>query len=254
MIDGSELLMIRVYNSEKSEGENMEKKASKEKVIEAAIELFNVKGFTGSSVRDIANKAEANVALISYYFGSKQGLLEHLMTKFLEGYVSAIESQWFQAENQDELIFDRLLKAIWDVMMYQQKHHELARFVHREITLDTTLVRELMATYLKKEKHLFDSLLQVAYERGEMKSQPNEYFFLQIRGMLTLPFLHPQYIREVYHLMPHDNNFLDKYFSELCEWVATHFKDSVTTSPERENAEKVAKSRKIFERDLDSLV
>ncbi|WP_280769934.1 forespore capture DNA-binding protein RefZ [Salipaludibacillus daqingensis] len=218
----------------------MEKKASKEKVLEAAIELFNVKGFTGCSVRDIANKAGANVALISYYFGSKQGLQEHLMTNFLEGYVSAIESQWLQIEDEEELVFDRLLKAIWNVMMYQQKHHELARFVHREITLDTTLVRELMATYLKKEKHLFHSLLEVAFERGEMRAQPNEYFFLQLRGMLTLPFLHPQYIREVYHLMPHESHFLDKYFSELCEWVATHFKESVTIATEG-SAEEIAR-------------
>ncbi|WP_416151507.1 forespore capture DNA-binding protein RefZ [Salipaludibacillus sp. HK11] len=209
----------------------MEKKASKEKVIDAAIELFNVKGFTGCSVRDIANKAGANVALISYYFGSKQGLLEHLMTEFLEGYVSAIETQWKKVDGSEDLIFDRLLNAIWNVMIYQQKHHELARFAHREITLDTILVRELMSTYLSKEKNYYHSLLEVAFDRGELNTKPNEYFVLQLRGMLTLPFLHPQYIREVYHLMPHESDFLDQYFSELCEWVATHFKDSVTASP-----------------------
>lgn len=209
----------------------MEKKASKEKVMEAAISLFNVQGFSGTSVRDIAKKAETNVALISYYFGSKQGLLEHLMTKFLEGYVSAIESQLNKQRGEKEAVFDSLLQAIWDVMIYQKKHHELARFVHREITLDTTLVRELMASYLAKEKHLYHSLLEIAYEEGEMKELPNEYFVLQLRGMLTMPFLHPQYIREVYHLMPHENNFLDQYFSELCQWVSIHFDDAVTTVP-----------------------
>ncbi|MCR6111660.1 forespore capture DNA-binding protein RefZ [Bacillus sp. A301a_S52] len=209
----------------------MNKKASKNKVMQAAIELFNVKGFSGTSVRDIAFKAEANVALISYYFGSKQGLLEHLMTHFLEGYVAAIESQCLDLEDDIELIFDRLLQAIWNVMVYQQKHHELARFVHREITLDTTLVRELMSSYLAKEKHLYHTLLMAAYERGEMKARANEYFVLQLRGMLTMPFLHPQYIREVYHLMPHENHFLDQYFSELCQWVSTHFKDAVTLVP-----------------------
>ncbi|MCE7793330.1 forespore capture DNA-binding protein RefZ [Salipaludibacillus sp. CUR1] len=215
----------------------MNKKASKEKVMQAAIEMFNMKGFTGSSVRDIANRAGANVALISYYFGSKQGLLEHLMTGFLEGYVSAIEVQCekLACENGEELVFDRLLKAIWNVMVYQQNNHELARFIHREITLDTTLVRELMASYLAKEKHLYHTLLNAAYEKGEMATRPNEYFVLQLRGMLTMPFLHPQYIREVYHLMPHENHFLDQYFSELCQWVATHFKECVIAVPAPEN-------------------
>ncbi|WP_307325778.1 forespore capture DNA-binding protein RefZ [Evansella vedderi] len=201
-----------------------------EKVIKAAIELFNVQGYSGTSVRDIARHAECNVALISYYFGSKQGLLEELITGFLEGYVEEIERQVYRVENKEDTAYDCLLNAIWDVMVYQQNKHHLARFVHREITLDTTLVRELMTTYLAKEKHLFQTILQLGYEKGEMHTLPSEYFVLQLRGMLTLPFLHPQYIREVYHLMPHENNFLDEYFSELANWVATHFKDSITNS------------------------
>jgi len=38
--------------------------------------LFAEKGFNGTSVREIADKAEINIAMISYYFGSKEKLLE----------------------------------------------------------------------------------------------------------------------------------------------------------------------------------
>ncbi|MDG5787017.1 forespore capture DNA-binding protein RefZ [Evansella sp. AB-P1] len=206
----------------------MNSKASKGKVIKASIELFNVQGFSGTSVRDIARKAECNVALISYYFGSKQGLLEHLITEFLEGYVNVIEIHVTNAREKVDTSYVCLLKTIWDVMVYQQEHHQLARFVHREITLDTTLVRELMSTYLTKEKHLLHTILMVGHENSEMDALPNEYFVLQLRGMLTMPFLHPQYIREVYHLMPNESHFLDQYFSEIANWVATHFKPSIT--------------------------
>ncbi|MBU9721107.1 MULTISPECIES: forespore capture DNA-binding protein RefZ [Bacillaceae] len=201
----------------------MGKKASKNKVANAAVELFNLQGYSGTSVRDIAKHAECNVALISYYFGSKQGLLEHLITEFLEGYIILIEEQSSRAENKEDSAYDCLLSAIWEVMVFQQKNHHLARFVHREITLDTMLVRELMTTYLAKEKHLFQTFLQTAYENKELKTMPNEYFVLQLRGMLIMPFLHPQYIREVYHLMPHEDHFLDQYFSELAQWVEGYF-------------------------------
>lgn len=211
----------------------MARKASKDKVLKAAIDLFNVQGYSGTSVRDIAKMADCNVALISYYFGSKQGLLEELITDFLEGYVEEIEKQVARAENNEESAYDCLLQAIWNVLVYQQKRHQLARFVHREITLDTTLVRELMTTYLAKEKHLIQTVLQVGHENGEMKSMPSEYIVLQLRGMLTMPFLHPQYIREVYHLMPHEKDFLDDYFSEIANWLATYFNESIT-SPNRE--------------------
>ncbi len=51
----------------------------KEKILEVAEELFAEKGFEGTSVRDIAQKAEVNIAMISYYFGSKEKLLEALI-------------------------------------------------------------------------------------------------------------------------------------------------------------------------------
>ena len=47
-------------------------------ILEIAETLFAAKGFEGTSVRDIAEKAGINVAMISYYFGSKEKLLEAL--------------------------------------------------------------------------------------------------------------------------------------------------------------------------------
>src|SRR5215216_5840788 len=45
-------------------------------IMEAAEELFAEKGFAGTSVRDIAEVASVNLAMISYYFGSKDKLME----------------------------------------------------------------------------------------------------------------------------------------------------------------------------------
>src|SRR5678810_1116354 len=47
-------------------------------IMETAEVLFAEKGFNGTSVRDIAEKAHVNLAMISYYFGSKDKLLEAL--------------------------------------------------------------------------------------------------------------------------------------------------------------------------------
>ena len=42
-------------------------------IIEAGISLFTVKGFGGTTIREIAGKAKVNTANISYYFQGKQG-------------------------------------------------------------------------------------------------------------------------------------------------------------------------------------
>ncbi|MCC7231841.1 MAG: TetR/AcrR family transcriptional regulator [Bacteroidia bacterium] len=51
----------------------------KEQILEAALELFGESGYEGTSVRALAAKAGVNVAMISYYFGSKKKLFEELM-------------------------------------------------------------------------------------------------------------------------------------------------------------------------------
>ncbi|OLO40230.1 TetR family transcriptional regulator [Alkalihalophilus pseudofirmus] len=197
-----------------------EKECTKQKIMDAAISLFNVQGFTGTSVRMIANRANVNVALISYYFGSKKGLLEELMSTFFEGFISALEegAQYLNKRSSR----DCLLIALENALIYQQENHHLARFVHREITLDTMLVREVMSTYLMKEKHMYYQIIKNGMDRQEFKRQPIDFIIIQLRGMLIMPFLHPQYIREVHHLIPHERYFLKHYISYLTMWMDSY--------------------------------
>ncbi len=50
------------------------KKPSKEKIFVESAKLFAIKGYYGTSVRDIAKAAGVNVALINYHFKSKENL------------------------------------------------------------------------------------------------------------------------------------------------------------------------------------
>ena len=56
----------------------MEVKDKKKHILESAEKLFSVKGFEASTVRDIADEAGVNLAMISYYFGSKEKMMESL--------------------------------------------------------------------------------------------------------------------------------------------------------------------------------
>jgi AcrR family transcriptional regulator len=48
-------------------------------ILEVAETLFAEKGFEGTSIRNIAKEAKINIAMVSYYFGSKEKLLESLI-------------------------------------------------------------------------------------------------------------------------------------------------------------------------------
>ena len=48
-------------------------------ILQVAETLFAEKGFDGTSIRNIAKEAKINIAMVSYYFGSKERLLESLI-------------------------------------------------------------------------------------------------------------------------------------------------------------------------------
>lgn len=48
---------------------------TRERLLDAAREVFSQQGFQGATVREICRRAEANVAAVNYHFGSKDGLL-----------------------------------------------------------------------------------------------------------------------------------------------------------------------------------
>lgn len=50
-------------------------------LLDTAEMLFSMKGFDGTSVRDIAESAGINTAMISYYFGSKEKLMEEIFER-----------------------------------------------------------------------------------------------------------------------------------------------------------------------------
>ncbi|MBK1883834.1 TetR family transcriptional regulator [Luteolibacter pohnpeiensis] len=55
----------------------------KARLLEAAEKLFAEHGFEGVSVRDITKEASANVAAVNYHFGSRDGLVRAVVTKYV---------------------------------------------------------------------------------------------------------------------------------------------------------------------------
>lgn len=188
-------------------------------MLRAAIQLFNRSGVDGTSVRAIAREAGVNQALISYYFGGKQGLLEELMAWFLENYLNQLELAVNDAFAGNGSANERLLAVAEHLLIFQQANFYLARFVHREMTLDSQLVRELMATYLMKEKYLFHRLIHENFPDLAEDQLLEELTVLQFRDLIQMPFLQPQYLREVYYFQPSEASFRTAYLRGVKRWV-----------------------------------
>ncbi|WP_080844421.1 forespore capture DNA-binding protein RefZ [Cytobacillus gottheilii] len=192
------------------------KRNARDAIIDAAVYLFNHKGFKGTSVRDIGDKAETNSANIAYYFGNKEGLLEYCFTKYYEGYLREMEKG--VASLEDGAV-SCLKKTLEKIMLYQFDNSQLTRMIVREMSLDSQMVREIMSTYAMKEKYFFQLIFEHGFANGEFRRESSGYYLLQLKGLLTMPFLNTHYMTEVLYLLPQEKYFADKYLQELYSWV-----------------------------------
>ena len=111
-------------------------KPTKERLLDAAGEVFAEKGFHAATVREICDKAEANLASINYHFGSKERLYEavvlHIFHYAMGKYPAVADRD--QALSPEERLFafvHRFLlrrldkdRPAWHAMILSREHAE----------------------------------------------------------------------------------------------------------------------------------
>lgn len=87
---------------------------SKARIIEVATRLFGQQGYDGTSIRQICKEANANVCMISYYWGGKQELYNGIIEDIIERQTQYVKiildleqdfSKWSNAQQVEHLFF-----------------------------------------------------------------------------------------------------------------------------------------------------
>lgn len=134
-------------------------------IIETAEKLFADKGFDGTSVRDIADEAGVNVAMISYYFGSKEKLLEALFSYRAEGTTQKLVG----------MLTNKALSPLEKVNMlieyYIEKFHNQTCFhkimSREQVASQRTATAELIQGFKKRNQQLIKELIQEGQKSGD---------------------------------------------------------------------------------------
>jgi len=105
---------------------------AKDLLIRAGKILFAEKGLTGTTVRELAQKAGVNISLVSYHFNGKEGLYKACLKEFHRRRLTAAISVLQLPESHQELhirlgiFIDQILDSIVE-------EPELTMMLHREI-------------------------------------------------------------------------------------------------------------------------
>jgi AcrR family transcriptional regulator len=139
----------------------------KEQIIEAAIDLFAQKGFEGTSVRDLAAKADVNVAMVNYYFGSKDKLFEAVVEmKAGSARVTLEELLKDQTLTSIEKI-DRVIDSYIERLFANRKFH---RVLHQELIMaQRENLQESITTLLIPNSLAIKGIVDEGIARGQFR-------------------------------------------------------------------------------------
>ncbi|MDW6025596.1 CerR family C-terminal domain-containing protein [Mesorhizobium sp. BAC0120] len=116
---------------------------TRQALIRAALNLFGAKGFDGTSTREIAAEANANIGSIAYHFGGKEGL-RRACAGFIVETIQRVASQALQADAGGPMgkaeAVDRLNGAIDRMVNFivaAPEAGEIVQFLLRELAHPT---------------------------------------------------------------------------------------------------------------------
>ena len=125
----------------------MKKKFSEKQIhiLDVAEKLIAKKGFEGTSIRDISTEAKINVAMISYYFGSKEKMMSYLyryrVQKTRESFAEFAE---IIKEGKPEMQMKELVKYVVNQLF---KYYYFHGFVTQELRHTEHLKDDLLEFY-----------------------------------------------------------------------------------------------------------
>ncbi|RYY89899.1 MAG: TetR/AcrR family transcriptional regulator [Chitinophagaceae bacterium] len=197
-------------------------------IIHTAEGLFAQKGYEGASVRDIAEAAGVNSAMISYYFGSKEGLIKALFEERTADIALKVETLLRDTElspwQKVELLIDDYIGRIatkvqfHKIMMYEQ--------MLEKNSFLTTLLNELRMRNSEKIR----DLLKQGQDSGDFRADIDVHFLMYtLFGTVTNAYFNRDFYRNVKGLSDMDEvsfqlefrtrirNHIQKIFKALLE-------------------------------------
>ena len=189
-------------------------------IMEAAEELFSEKGFDGTSVRDIAEEAGVNLAMISYYFGSKEKLMEAIFRHRGESMKLQIESMITNKQLKPlEKIYTLIDGFIARVTKLQCFHKIMTR---EQMMSKGNATYKLIHQLKKTNQELIQQLIREGQRTGEFKKNIDiPLMMATLVGTINQLFTTKHYYREINNLQSLSDEEFEKH---LRKKLSNHLK------------------------------
>ncbi len=183
-------------------------------LISAANEMLQTMSYRDISIRQLAERAGVNSAMISYHFGSKEGLI-----------ISSLKAQLSQAGPSMEQVAEltgkapsQLLKeTITQLIRLYQRQPWIPRMIIDEVATKEGRLRELFIEQIAREKgDMFLMLLQGLKQSGQLREDIDPKLMrVSIISMVAFPFIATPVLDQAFGFSLDDNN-IDTWINHTC--------------------------------------
>lgn len=160
-----------------------QREATRERILEAAVEAFAEKGFLGASTREIARRAGTNQGLITYHFRSKDELWRAAADDIFERLGGQLAEHLDAVEPADPR--ERARDAIRQYVRFAAAHPELFRIMVDEGRVADERMKWLVDTHLRPR---FDAISQGLLEVAGIEEALVPHAFYALAGAASLIF------------------------------------------------------------------
>ncbi|MBS1659333.1 MAG: TetR/AcrR family transcriptional regulator [Bacteroidetes bacterium] len=154
---------------------------TEEKIKAAARKVFMQKGYGASRTRDIAEEAGINLALLNYYFRSKEKLFHEIMMERVQHLFGAVAPIINDPSLSLESKMEKLASAYIDMLL---ENPDLPMFVLNELRKQPDLFKSQMNIEQLLKNSSF--IKQLREKRSDV--EPAQYL-MNIMGLMLFPFL-----------------------------------------------------------------
>lgn len=150
-------------------------------ILEAADELFGEQGLDAVSVRDVAERAGVNKALVFYYFASKEKLFEAVLERYYQAHRAALEDSF----RSDAPLGDRLHALVDAYLDFIDTHRRYPRLV-QSLVVGSPDFHAFIQRNLEPMLRFTETALKgIAPEKGHLAAR---HFFLDISAAVINTF------------------------------------------------------------------
>jgi AcrR family transcriptional regulator len=166
---------------------NMKKDLNtEEKILQAAREVFQQKGYDGARMRDIADMANINKGLLHYYFRTKDALFEKIFGIAFQ----TMAAQANEIFSSDASLFDKIRTFTEKYIDLISRNEYLPRFVINEINRNPDQFIEHMQIRKKKPViHVFIAQFEEEIAKGTIKAMDARQFCINMIALCIFPFV-----------------------------------------------------------------